>query len=531
MSNSKGTESLFAFRSVICFFLICVICLGCVARVSVISSGDYKQISSLQNGYRITVKKQRGTIYDCNMNPITNNRTDTFVAIPPTPEGVISATEVLSGKDRETALEKLKNNEPVVCKINGKTSSSTISKTTVTTTQREEFISHIIGYTDSSGHGVCGIEKAYDDLLYFDNTVDAVFCVNGKGSMLYGVKPYFENDLSSLSNYVVTTIDNSIQSIAFDCAENLSKGAIVVCDAKSGKIRALVSKPSYNTENLSEYINRSDSPLLNRALSAFSVGSVFKPTVAAAAIENGKGDFVHNCIGFTHIIDRDFSCHKKDGHGVLDLMGGLMYSCNTYFYNLAFETGGEKMIKYAKNLNFGTGIKIGNNLQTEKGNLTDVSVLNNSAMLANFAIGQGDILLSPVSMLTLYLSVAGDGGYYLPSIIEKTSKNGKETKYDVGGKTKVMEKITADTLKEYLKEVVISGTGNDAFVENLEVAGKTATAQTGRYENGVEFTNSWFCGFFPVSEPKYVVVVMSDGQNKISTAKIFSQIAQRIFTK
>ena len=91
-----------------------------------------------------------------------------------------------------------------------------------------------------------------------------------------------------------------------------------------------------------------------------------------------------------------------------------------------------------------------------------------------------------------------------------------------------MSKEIADILKDDLKNVVLSGTGTEAMVEGLEVAGKTATAQTGRYENGKEITNSWFCGFFPVSDPKYVVIVMSDGNTDVPVAPIFAEIAKEI---
>ena len=91
-----------------------------------------------------------------------------------------------------------------------------------------------------------------------------------------------------------------------------------------------------------------------------------------------------------------------------------------------------------------------------------------------------------------------------------------------------MSKEIADILKDDLKNVVLNGTGTEAMVEDLEVAGKTATAQTGRYENGKEITNSWFCGFFPVSDPKYVVIVMSDGNTDVPVAPIFAEIAKEI---
>ena len=137
--------------------------------------------------------------------------------------------------------------------------------------------------------------------------------------------------------------------------------------------------------------------------------------------------------------------------------------------------------------------------------------------------------MSPVSILTLYLSIAGDGSYYLPSIVEKTLIDGKEQSYDIGNKTRVMSKTVAQTLREYLKTVITDGTGAEAAPTLTTAAGKTATAQTGRYyDDGTEITNSWFCGMFPADNPQYVVVVMSDSKLNVSTASVFAQIADGI---
>ena len=168
-------------------------------------------------------------------------------------------------------------------------------------------------------------------------------------------------------------------------------------------------------------------------------------------------------------------------------------------------------------------------MYTQQGVIPKMNTLSNQGALANLSIGQGDLLLSPVSMLTLYLSIAGDGSYYLPSIVEKTVKDGVENTYDKGNPTRVMNADTAEKLREYLKTVIMDGTGSEAAPTITTAAGKTATAQTGRYyDDGSEITNSWFCGFFPAENPRYVVVVMSDNRLNVSTASLFAEIADKI---
>ena len=180
---------------------------------------------------------------------------------------------------------------------------------------------------------------------------------------------------------------------------------------------------------MADALNSTDAPLVNRALASFSVGSVFKPCVAAAALENNISNFTHNCTGSTHIIDRDFRCHYRAGHGTVNTQKAIAYSCNTFFYNFAMEIGATPIYKMASALSFGHSLNIAKNIKTSLGNLTEVSKLSNFAYLANLSIGQGDLSLSPVSLMTLYLAIAGNGSYHVPSLIEKTIIKG-EVRYE-----------------------------------------------------------------------------------------------------
>ena len=183
----------------------------------------------------------------------------------------------------------------------------------------------------------------------------------------------------------------------------------------------------------------------------------------------------------------------------------------------------------ASSLGFGNEIKIADNMTVSGGSLTSKERLSNDASLANLSIGQGDLSASPVTMLQLYCAIANDGTYRIPSLIEKTIKNGKSEAYEVSSPTRVMSENTAQVLRDYLVSVISEGTGTEAAPTLCTAAGKTATAQTGRYDNsGVEITNSWFCGFFPAEAPQYVAVVMSEGQSQKSTARIFSEIADGV---
>lgn len=524
-------ERIFSKRTVICFFTVAVLFFGCILRVAAAAMSDYSKVAEIQSSYRLTAGKLRGTIYDRNMVPITNTDKKIIAAVSPTPRAVTALSSILTGSELENVLERLKSGKPVLCEVPEIIECDGIEYTQVYEhADADTPAIHIVGYTDSDSHGVSGIEKAYDSLLYSEKEASFVYTIDGQGGILSGIKPEIENDSSVTAGGVVSTLDVNIQAIAESAAENIETGAVVVAEAESLKLLASVSRPDFDCTDISNFLDKKDSPLLNRALAAFNVGSVFKPCVAAAGIEAGKGDFLYTCTGGCRIIDRYFKCHNRSGHGLMSLESGLANSCNTFFYNFAFKIGGEAVYNMASSLNFGTGLKICDGINTADGALPDKESLSNIAQLANFSIGQGTLSVAPISMLTLYGAIAGDGSYTVPSLIEGTLTDGKLTEYKKDRPTRVMNPDTAEILRKYLASVISEGTGASAMPKNVTAAGKTATAQTGKYENGVEICEGWFCGFFPADKPKYVVVVFSENikrQSK-SCGELFAEIADGI---
>lgn len=495
-----------------------------------IISQDYMSVAGEQMQYKINISRLRGTIYDCNMVPLTNNSTRLVAAVLPTPRGVIALKSCADDKNIEKSLNELQENKAIVCDVEKTINSDGIAFATIYEQSSEKLLaSHLIGYVDSSGHGVSGLQKAYDNLLYSDEYASAIFVKNGMGDVLDGINPYFENDLSIINNGISTTIDINIQNIVESVAAQMNSGCVIVSEVSTGKIRAMSSVPTFDINNIAQSLIGDNSPMINRAITAYSVGSIFKPLVAAVAIENGKNNSIFFCEGSKEIAGRKFRCHKLSGHGNMNLCSAISQSCNCYFYNLSQILGGSNIYKSASSLCFGNKIKLAENFYSFEGMLPQEELLDNAGALANISIGQGELLASPVSLLNLYQAIAGDGSYYMPSVVEKTLKDGVQTYYDFGEKTRIMKESTAKELREYLKSVVTSGTGTQAAPTLTTAAGKTATAQTGRYyEDGSEITNSWFCGFFPVDEPQYIVVVMSDSKLQVSTASIFAQIADKI---
>lgn len=507
---------------------ICIF-FGIILRVSILTSKDYTSVTAKQNHIRLTASKIRGTIYDRNRKAITNNKQQIIAAVSPTPTAVTAISEVLKGEELEIALSKLRQGKPTLCILPERIDAKGIVCAQISVTQND-LAQHIIGYTDSQSKGISGLEYAYDSILYSDISAEFVYESDGKGDILEGYSPKFTYNTTALENGVVTTLDTEIQKIAEEAAKSIEKGAVIIADTKTAKIRAILSKPNFNTEKPEESLNSKDSPYFNRALNAYNVGSVYKLCVAAAGIENQKASYTYNCEGSLEIIDRIFKCHKLDGHGMSNLNSAIANSCNTYFYTFSSVIGSENIYNMAKNLKFGQKLKLCEKIYTKAGNLPSRSSLTNTAHLANFSIGQGDLLLSPVSMLTLYSAIANGGIFYTPSLTEGILQRGILKEYNIGLPTRAFKSETANLLKECLKSVLEEGTGEEAKPQTVSAAGKTATAQTGKYKNGREICQGWFCGFFPYEEPKYTVIVFSEDTSRQteSCSKIFASIADKI---
>lgn len=529
MTENKYGKVL-AGRCAVCYFMSCVLFIVCVLRLYSAATNKMIMAGNSSARYSVAVTRPRGMIYDASGIPLNNRNERIIAAASPSPQAISVLCDVLKGDPSLTGiLERLNDGKPIICELPyiiecdgvvciAAEQSNTPDKPAV----------HTVGYTDSSGHGVSGLEAAFDDLLYSDDCVEAVFELNGAGYVLGDKAPEIRG-LEYRKNAVYTTLSAEIQKITEECCAGIKSGAAVVCEIGTGKLRAVVSKPDFDCTAVSEYLNDTDSPLINKALSAYSVGSVFKPCVAAAGIEGKCGTLTFNCSGSVELDGRAYHCHNRSGHGLLSLEGALTESCNTFFYQFASAVGASAIYEKAVACSFGCEFEIAPGLKSSAGALPELKTLYSSSSLANLSIGQGSLLLSPVAVLTLYCAIASDGGYYLPTIVEKQVRGGVSESITASKKTIVMEAETAERIRKYLSNALNSGTGTAAKPSLCSAGGKTATAQTGRFsDSGSEINMGWFCGFFPAEAPKYAVSIMIEDANGYDAAPIFAAIADGI---
>lgn len=394
---------------------------------------------------------------------------------------------------------------------------------------------HVIGYLQN-GHGVSGIEKSFDELLYSENKLKVTFSVDAKGRILPGEKPHISQNEYDLKQGVRLTLDKKIQKIAERAMDSsgIQKGAAVIIEVKTGKIRAMVSRPAFSPSDPAASLNSSGSPFINRAVTPYAVGSIFKPVVAAASLEKGiSPDLKYTCTGSIQKENTVFHCHERDGHGEINMEEAIKVSCNPYFINLSSYLKPEEVIEKAALFGLGTENRLAAAIVDSAGALPAETALSSSAAFANFAFGQGDFTATPLQMAAVYSAIANGGVYIRPVLIEgKVDSAGVFSPEKVSqSKITVTDKTTADTLCRFLKNTVESGSGKRAKPQRTSAAGKTATAQSGQYKNGTEILHTWFAGFFPADNPKYAVVVMNeDGSSGASDcAPVFKEIADSLF--
>lgn len=523
-------------RALIIFSFMAV--LTCVVGVRVADLMlSTQSVSGAVSGKRIDMAELRGTIYDCNMNPLTNAEYEFHLAVKPTVKALESLKTVIDNQALNSVRERMEKANPVVVKASdGIYDCSDILTVAVPKRYSADSLAcHILGYVDSAGQGVSGIEKIYNLILSeTSKSVYARFATDANGRVLLGENIEIP-DFTAPEKGVVLTIDKTIQRITENALDESGAvcAAAVVIEIENGAIRACVSRPAYNQYKIADSLNDGNSPMINRAFMPFSVGSVFKPVVAAAALENGiTEDFEYNCTGSVELSGVTFNCHKKDGHGVIDLKTAVSVSCNTYFIALAQETGAKKIINTAAIFGFGKETELDNYIVSYSGNLPSVDEIDSRAALANLSFGQGSLTATPIQICAMAAAIANNGVYCPPYLVEGTVDEDSEMTAirHYSEKKQIISETVADKLRSFLLSVVEEGSGRRAKSDIISLAGKTATAQTGKLRNNEEIFNAWFAGFFPYEEPKYAVVIMKEdgGEGAISCAPVFKKIAEEI---
>jgi len=342
---------------------------------------------------------------------------------------------------------------------------------------------------------------------------------------------------------VFLTLDARIQSIADEALRAVGRGAAVVVDPNNGNILAMASVPSFDPNKFIPSIKAKDwkalqkdeaDPLVNRAISALPPGSTFKLITSLAGLRRGLVNNRYNCGGGVSYGDHFFQCwvaEKHYTHGTLGLADAIKVSCDSFFYQYGNAAGIQSIDTVGKMLGIGeesglrlTGEQTGNLPGPEWMQIHHPQERWSQAQTANVSIGQGYTLVSPLQLAMAYATIANGGICYYPRMVEKVLNQDGSPVLDEHGNVAVSQtpRVRWDLRKELppdqielvrkgLWKVVNEdgGTGGRARLKEVQVAGKTGTAQA--TDRGHKDTVAWFACFAPFEKPRYVVAVMVQG--------------------
>jgi cell division protein FtsI/penicillin-binding protein 2 len=524
-----------------------------LAFVQLAHASRLSEYAERQHVVEVELAAARGTIYDRNMVPLTDNLTVRSACAYPkeidSPARVARSLARVLGGSYDRYLSKLREDRQFVW-IDRQLSPAKAAALEDLDLPGIGFLEesrrvypygkrtcHVVGFTDVDGRGISGIEQQMDDVLA-GSKAWVYHCLDSAGRRTptpAGTKvvPHDGAD-------VVLTIDVRLQDIASMELERAireheaSRGSVIVSDPWTGEILAMVNWPSFDPNHPSRYSVDSQK---NRAITdQFEPGSTFKLITASAALATGAADLTSvyyagrgsKCFG-------SFTIRDVTEHGWLDFVHAFAKSSNVCFAEIANTVGAVPLYSFARDYGFAspTGVCLPGEV---RGVLREPSEWS-SRSVHTIGIGQ-EVAVTALQLAQAYAVVA-NGGYLmepqiLRSIVAEDGGVIEEPRWSAV--RRVLDSDLAGTLRDLLIEVTEAGTGRNGRVTEFAVAGKTGTAQ--KTIPGVrgfapgKFVSS-FAGFAPADDPEIVILVVVDepegrGLGSEVAAPVFGAIVERI---
>ena len=372
---------------------------------------------------------------------------------------------------------------------------------------------------------------------------------------LRSVEPFHGNNL-------ILTIDFDLQKVAEEAFQEKT-GALVAMDPKSGRILAMVSKPSFDPDVFARNISPEEwkslmenpfSPLQNKGIQGqYPPGSVFKIITAVAGLETGAitPSTPLTCRGLYPYGNRDFRCWRPEGHGTITLHRAMVESCDIFFYQVGLKVGVDAIAHYAQEFGLGSSTKI--NLPHEKSGTVPTTSWKKRRLGApwysgetlSLSVGQGYINTTPLQLLVLISAVANGGQLYLPQVVERVEDvyGNLLREYPVMEMERVdISEKTLHIIQEALMGAVNDphGTGWACVLKHGKAAGKTGTAQV--IKMAPDFKkgdmekmplklrdHAWFVAYAPFEDPVISVVVLVEhgGYGGAAAAPIAKKVIEK----
>ncbi len=351
---------------------------------------------------------------------------------------------------------------------------------------------------------------------------------------------------------VETTINPVAQQAAWDALGNY-QGAVIVTEPSTGKIIAMVSKPSFDPNLLASHdndavnasyqalLNDPSQPLFNRAIAGNMdpPGSVFKLVVASAAIESGKytpdSEFPNPSsltLPGTNTTIKNTEGGSCGGGATATIATALRLSCNIPFAELGLALGASAIRAQAEKFGFNSTFEI----PTETSAAVYPSVMDDAQTMMS-AFGQYEVRATPLQMALVSAAIANGGKVMNPSLVEAiTSSNLTPIKtFSPSQYSQAISPQTAATMTAMMINNVANGAASNAAINGVEVAGKTGTAQNG----ATDPYTLWFTGFAPANNPQYAITVVVEnggglgqtGYGNLIAAPIAKKVLEAVLNK
>jgi len=559
---AQETRGWIKFRLIVLLFIFLVLFIALLSRafqLQVLSGQKLKSLAQRQHKTVVYLQPERGVIYDRNGEKLAASiLADSVGADPSRISDPIRTSRQIAEilhLDRELVFKKLSELKNF-CWLARRISPDQAAKVEAANIEGVFLVkepkrfypngslgAHMLGFVGADANGLEGVEKKYDESLK-GKPQKLTWARDAKGKRIF--LPIEEEDETQRdeSLNLVLTIDSRIQYLAENHLKDAvqSKGAkggvAIVMDPKTGEILALANEAGFNPNNIK---GLTPEKWRNRAISdSFEPGSTFKPFLVAAALEEkivreAEKFYCEN--GLYVVADRTIHEANKQRHGYLSVADILKLSSNIGSVKIAQKMGKEKFYEYIRN--FGFGAKTGIDLPGEAVGLLRPVQKWTKVDTATIAFGQG-ISVTAIQLITAMSAIANDGVLMKPYVVKGfTDKNNQMVK--VYAPTVVRQIVSPDVarkVKGMMREVVsaVDGTGKNARIVNVSVAGKTGTSQKfdfARRAYSTEKVKTSFVGFFPADDPQLVILVILDEPQRdkwggVAAAPVFKHIGDQI---
>lgn len=350
------------------------------------------------------------------------------------------------------------------------------------------------GYSNTSVIGKAGLEKQYEERLKGSNGIE-IYIADSNGNKIKTIAKTEKEDGENIK----LTIDINIQNKLYEQLKE-DKGFFVVMEPKTGELLALVSTPSYDanefvlgltTDEWNALSQNENKPMYNRYIQTWCPGSTFKPVTGAIGLTSGKlsqdDEISYNGLAWKK--DASWGNYEITTLTPYDspknLRNALIYSDNIYFAQTALKIGADTLMQGLDKLKFNESIDV---LNASKSKYSNSGKIEKETLLADSGYGQGQILVNPIHMASIYSAFVNSGNMIKP-YIEYTEST--ETEYLVEN---AFSEEAANIIKDDLIQVIESpnGTAHDMKIKGVTLAGKTGTAELKQAKGEDGETLGWF---------------------------------------